>query len=59
MKKNQNRTKFNFGNGIITTPSLMQLKRFVAKKGKFNFDVIPFIKIDNEKLQIVYANIRV
>jgi hypothetical protein len=34
-------------------------KRFSAFKGSFSFDIFQFLKAENEKLQIVYANIRV
>ena len=35
------------------------LKRFYSIKGNFSFDVFQYFKADNEKLQIIYANIRV
>jgi hypothetical protein len=34
-------------------------KRLRAFKGSFSFDVFQYLKAENEKLQIVYANIRV
>jgi hypothetical protein len=35
------------------------LKRFYSIKGNFSFDVFQYLKSDHEKLQIIYANIRV
>ncbi|PKB18851.1 hypothetical protein CLU82_4146 [Flavobacterium sp. 5] len=35
------------------------LKRFYGIKGNFSFDVFQYFKADYEKLQIIYANIRV
>jgi hypothetical protein len=34
-------------------------KRLIGIKGSFIFDIFQYLKADNEKLQIVYANIRV
>ena len=38
---------------------LRMLKRFYSIKGNFSFDIFQFLKADHEKLQIIYANIRV
>jgi hypothetical protein len=38
---------------------LRMLKRFYSIKGNFSFDIFQYLKADNEKLQIIYANIRV
>ena len=35
------------------------LKYLNCIKGRFNFDIFQDIKADQEKLQIIYANIRV
>jgi hypothetical protein len=35
------------------------LKRFYCIMGNFSFDIFQYMKAENEKLQIVYANIRV
>ena len=59
MNKNQNRTKYNSDKGLDTIPYLLLWKRFGAIKGIFNFDIFQYLKAENEKLQIVYANIRV
>jgi len=34
-------------------------KRLIGVKGSFIFDIFQYFKAENEKLQIVYANIRV
>ena len=33
--------------------------RFFAVKDSFSFDIFPYLKAENEKLQIVFENIRV
>jgi len=35
------------------------LKRFNSIIGGFNFDIFQYLKVENEKLPIIYANIRV
>jgi len=35
------------------------LRRFFRIKDTFSFDIFSFLKAENEKLQIVFANIRV
>ncbi|MBE0393608.1 hypothetical protein BJQ96_03479 [Flavobacterium sp. PL0002] len=35
------------------------LKHFYSIKGSFTFDIFQYLKLENKKLQIIYANIRV
>lgn len=32
---------------------------FCVIKGSFSFDIFQYLKVENQKLQIIYANIRV
>jgi hypothetical protein len=59
MKKNQNQR--NYSSTRIENNSSFQriLKRFYGVKGYISFDVFQYLKADHEKLQIVFANIRV
>jgi len=59
MKKNQNKKFFNSIKNEINTSFLRLLKRFYTIKDTFNFDIFQNLKAENEKLQIIYANIRV
>jgi hypothetical protein len=59
MKKSRNRTNGSpFGNAHNTSIKRMLRTVFVIKD-TFSFDVFTFLKAENEKLQIVFANIRV
>ncbi|NRS87617.1 hypothetical protein HNQ02_000524 [Flavobacterium sp. 7E] len=35
------------------------LKHLYSIKGSFTFDIFQYLKLENKKLQIIYANIRV
>jgi hypothetical protein len=59
MKKNRNSEKLNYCEGLETLHHLLSWNRFCAIKGNFSFDIFQYLKAENEKLQIVYANIRV
>ncbi|WP_396171591.1 hypothetical protein [Flavobacterium sp.] len=59
MKKNQNTRHYSSIKNEIIIPFLRILRRFFAMKDTFSFDIFPFLKAENEKLQIVFENIRV
>ncbi len=59
MKNNQNKPNYNSNRNRRKMSFLRMLKRFYAIKGNFSFDVFQYMKADHEKLQIIYANIRV
>ncbi len=59
MKKNQNKRIFSSIKNEINTSYTRLLKRFFEVKNNFNFDIYHYLKAENEKLQIIYANIRV
>lgn len=59
MKKNQNYTKNNFFKKEISNSFLNIFKQFFTVKDTFSFDIFPYLKAENEKLQIVFENIRV
>ena len=59
MKKNQNNRIFSSNKNEINTSVSRLLKRFYTIKDTFNFDIYHYLKSENEKLQIIYANIRV
>lgn len=59
MKKNQNTKNYSPFKNEKNNSILRMLKRFYAIKDAFSFDVFSFLKAENEKLQIVFANIRV
>jgi len=59
MKKNQNTRHYSRIKNEIISSFLRILRRFFAMKSTFSFDVFPFLKAENEKLQIVFENIRV
>ncbi len=47
-------------NSYLSDHSFLRMwKRLYAFKGSFSFDIFQYLKAENEKLQIVYANIRV
>jgi hypothetical protein len=59
MKTNQNTMYFKLNSSLGDHPSLRIWKRLNAFKGSISFDIFQYLKAENEKLQIVYANIRV
>jgi hypothetical protein len=59
MKKNQNTRIFSSKKNENSSSFLRILRRFFAIKDTFSFDVFSYLKAENEKLQIVFANIRV
>jgi hypothetical protein len=59
MKKSQNKINYSSNKNRNHRSFLRMLKRFYSIKGNFSFDVFQYLKADNEKLQIIYANIRV
>lgn len=59
MKKNQNQKNYSSVKNENNSSFLRILKRFYVIKDTFSFDVFPYFKAENEKLQIVFANIRV
>ncbi len=59
MKKNQNRSYYSAIKNENNKSFLRILKRFYTIKDTFSFDIFPYLKAENEKLQIVFENIRV
>ena len=59
MKKNQKQVNYSSNKNQNNRSFLRMLKRFYGIKGNFSFDIFQYLKADNEKLQIIYANIRV
>jgi hypothetical protein len=59
MKKNKNTKNYNSFKTGNSSSLLRILRRFYSLKDTFSFDVFSFLKAENEKLQIVFANIRV
>lgn len=59
MKKNQNQRNYSSIKTENNTSFQRILKRFYGIKSGFSFDVFQYLKAENEKLQIIYANIRV
>lgn len=59
MKKNQKHTKQASNKTRKNSSFLKILKRFYGIKGNFVFDIFQYLKLENQKLQIIYANIRV
>ena len=59
MKKNQKHTNYNSLKMENNSSYLRLLNRFIGIIIGFNFDKIQFLSSQNEKLQIIYANIRV
>ncbi len=57
MKKNQNFRNYSLKQK--NNPFLKMLVCFCAIKGSFSFDIFQYLKVENQKLQIIYANIRV
>ena len=59
MKKNQKQTNYTSVKNENHSSYSSMLKRFIEISVRFNFDKIQFLRSQNEKLQIIYANIRV
>ncbi|AWG22565.1 hypothetical protein FFWV33_14035 [Flavobacterium faecale] len=59
MKTNQKQGKNTSRRRQKSSSFLGLLKRFFSIRGNFIFDVFQYLKMENEKLQIIYANIRV
>jgi hypothetical protein len=59
MKTNKNTKYFTLHNCPGDRSSTSVWNRFNGCKGTFIFDIFQYFKAENEKLQIVYANIRV
>ena len=59
MNKNQNTGKHSFCESKNHTPYNGFWKSFFAMRGVLNFDIFQYSIIYREKLQIIYANIRV
>lgn len=59
MKKDQKQRNYNSNQSNNNSSFFRTLKRFNLAISQFNFDVFQYLKAENEKLQIVYANIRV
>lgn len=59
MKKNQNQRNYSSIKNKNNKSFLRILRRFYAVKETFVFDLFQYLKADHEKLQIIYANIRV
>jgi len=59
MKTNQNTMYYTLKNCLNVSSFLRMWKRLRAFRGSFSFDIYQYLKAENEKLQIVYANIRV
>ena len=59
MKKSKNTQNYNFPKNENSSSFLRILKRFFTIKDTFSFDIFPYLKAENEKLQIVFENIRV
>lgn len=59
MKKDQKQRNYNTNQSVDNSSFLRILKRLNLVIGRFNFDIFQYIKVENEKLQIRYANIRV
>jgi len=59
MKKNQNTNHYSFSKTENNKSFLRILKRFYTIKETYCFDLFQYLKADHEKLQIIYANIRV
>ena len=59
MKKDQRQRNHNSNQNVNNISFLRILKRFNLIFGQFNFDIFQYLEVENEKLQIIYANIRV
>jgi hypothetical protein len=59
MKKDQKQRIYNSNTNVNNSSFLRILKRSNSVVSQFSFDIFQFSKAENEKLQIIYANIRV
>jgi hypothetical protein len=59
MKKNKNQRNNSSIKNENNNSFHRILTRFYTIKDNFCFDIFQYLKADNEKLQIIYANIRV
>ena len=59
MKKDQRQRNHNSNQSSNNNSFLRILRQFDLIMGRFNFDIFQYLKVENEKLQIIYANIRV
>lgn len=59
MKKNQKQRNYNSNQNANNDSFIGILKRFNLVISPFNFDSFQYLKVESEKLQIIYANIRV
>lgn len=59
MRKNKKTKNYNSFKTVHSGSFLRILRHFYSIKDTFSFDVFTFLKAENEKLQIVFANIRV
>jgi hypothetical protein len=59
MKKNHNTRNHRAIKNENNSSFLRILRRFFTIKDTFSFDIFPYLKAENEKLQIVFENIRV
>jgi hypothetical protein len=59
MKKSKNTRNGGSYKNANNTSIKRILRMFFVIKDTFSFDVFTFLKAENEKLQIVFANIRV
>ncbi|QBN17329.1 hypothetical protein [Flavobacterium nackdongense] len=59
MKKSQNTRNYSTSKNENSSSFLRILRRFFAMKDTLSFDLFPYLKAENEKLQIVFENIRV
>jgi hypothetical protein len=59
MKKNQN-TISSHGTNCSKIHTFLRMWNYMNPfDGKYCYDIFQYLKVENEKLQIVYANIRV
>ncbi|WP_269225045.1 hypothetical protein [Flavobacterium eburneipallidum] len=59
MKENQNQRNYNSTKNENNSSFQRILKRFYGSEEIFSFDLFQYSKAHQEKLQIVFANIRV
>jgi hypothetical protein len=59
MKKSQNKRNYSSIKNENSSSFLRLLRRVFTIKDTFSFDIFPYLKAENEKLQIVFENIRV
>jgi hypothetical protein len=59
MKRKQKRAQSSSAMNQNNKSLLRILKRFNAMKDNFDFGIFHYLKVEHEKLQIIYANIRV